>query len=29
MNILWQDGIKKVAKGITSLNELERVTDIE
>ena len=29
MKILWQDGIKKVAKGITSLNELERVTDIE
>ena len=29
MKILWQDGIKKVAKGIISLNELERVTDIE
>jgi general secretion pathway protein E len=29
MKILWQDGIKKVAKGITSLSELERVTDIE
>ncbi|MBO1224608.1 MAG: Flp pilus assembly complex ATPase component TadA [Candidatus Scalindua sediminis] len=29
MKILWQDGIKKVAAGVTSLNELERVTDIE
>ncbi len=29
MKILWQDGIKKVAAGITSINELERVTDIE
>ncbi|MFQ5713405.1 MAG: GspE/PulE family protein [Candidatus Scalinduaceae bacterium] len=29
MKILWHDGIKKVAAGVTSLNELERVTDIE
>jgi general secretion pathway protein E len=29
MKILWQDGIKKVAAGVTSLNELERVRDIE
>ena len=27
MNTLWQDGLKKVEDGITSLSELERVTD--
>lgn len=29
MKTLWQDGLKKVAAGVTSLNELERVTDME
>ncbi len=29
MKPLWQNGIEKVAKGITTLNELERVVDIE
>jgi general secretion pathway protein E len=29
MNTLWHDGLKKVAAGITSLRELERVTDME
>lgn len=29
MKTLWQDGIKKIEKGITSLSELERVTDME
>ncbi len=29
MQVLWRDGIKKVAAGVTSLNELERVRDIE
>jgi general secretion pathway protein E len=29
MKTLWQDGLAKVAAGITSLNELERVTDME
>lgn len=28
MKTLWQNGIEKVAKGITTLEELERVTDI-
>jgi general secretion pathway protein E len=28
MKTLWQSGIEKVAKGITTLEELERVTDI-
>ena len=27
MRTLWQDGLKKVEDGITSLSELERVTD--
>jgi len=27
MNTLWQDGLRKVEAGITSLSELERVTD--
>ncbi len=29
MKTLWQDGLAKVAAGVTSLNELERVTDME
>ena len=29
MKTLWQDGIEKVANGITTLSELERVIDIE
>ena len=29
MRTLWQDGILKFEKGITSLSELERVTDME
>ena len=29
MKTLWQNGIEKVAKGITTLNELERVVDVE
>ena len=29
MKTLWQNGIEKVAKGITTLNELERVVDID
>ncbi|MHC4269638.1 MAG: GspE/PulE family protein [Planctomycetota bacterium] len=29
MRTLWQDGITKIEKGITSLSELERVTDME
>ena len=29
MRTLWQDGIIKIEKGITSLSELERVTDME
>jgi general secretion pathway protein E len=29
MKTLWQDGLAKVAAGITSLNELERVIDME
>ncbi len=27
MRTLWQDGLKKVEEGVTSLSELERVTD--
>ncbi len=29
MRTLWQDGIIKFENGITSLSELERVTDME
>jgi general secretion pathway protein E len=29
MKTLWQDGLAKVAAGVTSLNELERVTDAD
>ncbi len=29
MKTLWQDGLTKVSAGVTSLNELERVTDME